>query len=305
VSGPAPHPPARTLAGRGALITGASRGLGLAIARAFVRAGAEIAICARNEGPLLEAQGELRGLAQGGQRVEALRADVADPRAVRELVAMAAARLENVALLVNNAGVQGPIGPLWEVDLEEWQRTLQINLIGSALVAREMVPHFERAGGGKIVQLSGGGATAPMEGFTAYAASKAAVVRLAETLSLELASRRVDVNALAPGALNTRMLDEVLAAGPRRAGEARYHQAVAQRKNGGAAPERAAELAVWLASPASDGITGKLFSAVWDPWERLDEHHDELVSDLYTLRRIVPADRGLGWGDVEGPGAGR
>jgi 3-oxoacyl-[acyl-carrier protein] reductase len=305
VSGPAQHPPARTLAGRGALITGASRGLGLAIARAFVRAGAEIAICARDEGPLLEAQGELRGLAQGSQRVEALRADVADPRAVRELVATAGARLENLALLVNNAGVQGPIGALWEVDLEAWQRTLQVNLIGSALLAREMVPHFERAGGGKIVQLSGGGATAPMEGLTAYAASKAAVVRLAETLSLELASRRVDVNALAPGALNTRMLDEVLAAGPRRVGEERYRQAVAQRETGGAAPERAAELAVWLASPASDGVTGKLLSAVWDPWERLDEHRDELDSDLYTLRRIVPADRGLGWGDVEGPGAGR
>jgi NAD(P)-dependent dehydrogenase (short-subunit alcohol dehydrogenase family) len=144
-----------------------------------------------------------------------------------------------------------------------------------------------------------------MEGLSAYAASKAAVVRLAETLALELASRRVDVNALSPGALNTQMLDEVLAAGPERVGEQRYRQALSQKSGGGAPPERAAELAVWLASPASDGITGKLLSAVWDPWERLAEHRTELASDIYTLRRIVPADRGLDWGEVSEPGAGR
>ncbi len=298
------QPRGGALAGRGALITGASRGLGLAIARAFVRAGAEVAICAREEGPLRRAQRELLALAHEDQPVEALTADVADGEAVRELVAAAAARLRNLSVLVNNAGVQGPVGHLWEVDAEQWERTLRINLIGSALLARAMIPHFERAGYGKIIQLSGGGATAPMEGLSAYAASKAAVVRLAETLAIELASRRIEVNALAPGALNTRMLDEVLAAGAERVGEARHRDALAQQASGGSAPERAADLAVWLASPASDGITGKLLSAVWDPWERLDEHRAELASDIYTLRRIVPADRGFDWGEVTEPGAG-
>ena len=292
------------LCGRGALITGASRGLGLAIAQAFVAAGADVAICARENGPLLRARDELRALASEGQRVEAQAADVGDAAAVRALVEGAAERLPSLSILVNNAGIQGPLGHLWEVDADQWEHTLRINLIGSALLASAMIPHFERAGAGKLVQISGGGATAPMEGHSAYAASKAAVVRLAETLAIELASRNVDVNALAPGALNTRMLDEVLAAGPQRVGEARYRQALAQQSSGGAPAARAAALAVWLASPASDGITGKLLSAVWDPWERLGEHRAELASDVYTLRRIVPSDRGFDWGEVVEPGAG-
>ncbi|MGA2470493.1 MAG: SDR family oxidoreductase [Solirubrobacteraceae bacterium] len=285
------------LAERGALITGASQGLGLAIARAFVLAGAEVMICARDSALLELAQAELVALARNEQAVTSFVADVSDREDVGKLVEAADARLANLSVLVNNAGVQGPVGHLWEVDLDEWVRALEINLIGSALLARAMIPRFERAGGGKLIQISGGGATSPMEGLSAYAASKAAVVRLAETLSLELVSRRVDVNALAPGAMNTRMLDEVLAGGAERVGEAYYGRALEQKRNGGASPERAADLAVWLASARSDGITGKLLSAVWDPWETLDEHRSDLRSDVYTLRRIVPADRGLDWGE--------
>jgi NAD(P)-dependent dehydrogenase (short-subunit alcohol dehydrogenase family) len=293
------QPDAEALAGRGALITGASRGLGLEIAAAYLRAGADVAICAREPGPLREAERELAAIAGPGQRVAALCADVTDGAAVEDLVATAGARLRNLSVLVNNAGVQGPAGHLWEVDLGEWERALAVNLVGSARLARAMVPHFERAGSGKLIQLSGGGATAPQEGLSAYAASKAGVVRLAETLALELAPMHVDVNALAPGAMNTRMLDEVLAAGPSRVGEARYRQALAQQASGGSPPARAAALAVWLASAASDGITGKLISAVWDPWERFEMHREELASDIYTLRRIIPADRGLAWGEID------
>ena len=155
-----------------------------------------------------------------------------------------------------------------------------------------------RRGYGKIVQLSGGGATNPLPGLSAYAASKAAVVRFAETLAEELREHHVDVNAVAPGALNTRMLDEVLAAGPERVGQAFYERALEQQRSGGVPLERGAELAVWLASAASDGVTGKLLSAVWDPWRELPRHLEDLASDVYTLRRIVPGDRGLGWGDV-------
>jgi NAD(P)-dependent dehydrogenase (short-subunit alcohol dehydrogenase family) len=291
------------LAGRGALITGASEGLGLAIARCYVRAGADVMVCARSEDRIREARDELALDASDGQRVAAAAADVSDPAAVGRLVERAGAELTHLSVLVNNAAVQGPVGRLWEVDVDEWIQTLRTNLIGSALVARAMVPHFERAGGGKIIQVSGGGATAPMHGLSAYAASKAGVVRLAETLALELAPLSVDVNALAPGALNTRMLEEVLEAGPQSVGEAYYQRALAQKADGGASPERAAELAVWLASSQSDGITGKLLSAVWDPWETLGEHRQDLDSDVYTLRRIVPADRGLQWGERAEPGA--
>ena len=123
-------------------------------------------------------------------------------------------------------------------------------------------------------------------------------MRFAETLAEELRPHHVDVNAVAPGALNTRMLDEVLAAGPEATGRAFHERSVEQKTQGGVPLERGAALCVFLASAASDGVTGKLLSAVWDPWESLSERREDLDgTDVYTVRRIVPADRGLAWGD--------
>ena len=132
--------------------------------------------------------------------------------------------------------------------------------------------------------------------MSAYAASKAALVRLTENLALELSGAGVDVNAIAPGALNTRLLDEMLAAGPARRGDEFYEGALRQRETGGNSLEYAAALSVFLASAASDGISGRLISAVWDDWASLAGRRTELAAgDVYTLRRIGPADRGLSW----------
>ncbi|MGP0036356.1 MAG: SDR family NAD(P)-dependent oxidoreductase [Solirubrobacteraceae bacterium] len=285
-----------TLAGRQALITGASQGLGLAIAHAFVTNGASIFICGRDTPTLERAQAELAELCGEGQEVAALPADVADPDEVESVITAATDRFPGLSILVNNAGVYGPKGSIWEVDWCEWVQAIEINLFGSVLVARGLVPQLQRVGQGKIIQLSGGGATSPLPGLSAYAASKAAIVRFVETLALELREHHVDVNAIAPGALNTRLLDEVIAAGPDKVGKAFHERALEQQRVGGTPLERGAELAVWLASSASDGITGKLLSAVWDPWRELPAHRSELESDVYTLRRIVPGDRGLDWG---------
>jgi NAD(P)-dependent dehydrogenase (short-subunit alcohol dehydrogenase family) len=158
------------------------------------------------------------------------------------------------------------------------------------------LPIFRRQAYGKIVNLSGGGATSPMPRISAYAASKAAVVRLTETLAEETMDCGIDVNAVAPGALNTRLLDEVLTAGPESVGASFYARAVKQREQGGAPLEKGTDLCVYLLSAASDGITGRLISAVWDPWQDLGSHLEELrKTDIYTLRRIVPADRNLKW----------
>ncbi len=287
------------LEGRTALITGATQGLGLEIARAYLRAGVRgVCICGRSEGALARAVEELEGLADPAQRVLGEPADVSNPDDVQRLVQRALAELGEITVLVSNAGVQGATGSVEQADWGEWVRTIEINLLGSVLLARAVVGHMRERGYGKIVQISGGGATAPMPGLSAYAASKAAVVRFAETLAQELRDDRVDVNALAPGALNTRMLDEVLRAGPERVGEAHYQRALAQQQSGGVPLARGADLAVFLGSAASDGITGKLLSAVWDPWAQLTAHRAELDSDVYTLRRIVPADRGMDWGEV-------
>jgi NAD(P)-dependent dehydrogenase (short-subunit alcohol dehydrogenase family) len=286
------------LGGRSALITGGTQGLGLEVARQYLRAGiGGVSICGRDSKALQEACSELTAACGEDQQVIAQTADVSKTDDVLRLVETTLAHFPQLTILVNNAGVYGPKGRVDESCWEEWTRAIEINLMGSVLTARTLVPHFVQQGYGKIIQLSGGGATKPMPGISAYAASKAGVVRFAETLAEELRAHRVDVNAIAPGALNTRMLDEVLSAGPDKVGPVYFERAQQQQRSGGVPLERAAALAVWLASGASDGITAKLLSAVWDPWPELIEHCRDLSGDVYTLRRIVPGDRGMDWGD--------
>jgi NAD(P)-dependent dehydrogenase (short-subunit alcohol dehydrogenase family) len=281
------------LAGRAAVITGASQGLGRAIAASFVRAGASVLIVARSEALLDEVRGELAALAgREGPQVHAIAGDVSDPDTCGRLAREAARLMPGCNILVNNAGVYGPIGALEEVDWEEWVRAVQINLFGTALMCRALIPALRTQRYGKIINLSGGGATAPLPRFSAYAASKAAIVRLTETLADELRDGRIDVNAVAPGALNTRLLEQVLTAGPARAGDQFYARALKQQQDGGTDLDKGADLVVFLASAASDGITGRLLSAVWDDWRTLPERREQIAaSDVYTLRRIVPEDR--------------
>jgi 3-oxoacyl-[acyl-carrier protein] reductase len=281
------------LEGRTALITGANRGLGEAMATLFVAEGASVFLTARDRQLLEEVGGRLQSQKPlPDQKIVWAGLDVADLEAVKQLPARVEAALGPLTILVNNAGIYGPIGPLDEIDLKEWVEAININLIGLAAVTQAFIPGFKRQRYGKIINLSGGGATAPQPRFSAYASSKAGVVRLTETLAHELAEYKVDVNAIAPGALNTRLLDQVLAAGPEKAGAAFYQRSLKQRDEGGAGLERGAQLAVWLASAASDGISGRLLSAVWDDWANLDQKREKLqASDVFTLRRIVPEDR--------------
>jgi NAD(P)-dependent dehydrogenase (short-subunit alcohol dehydrogenase family) len=286
----------RQLEGRSALITGASMGLGLAIARAYVTAGANVLVCAREEGPLGDALEELTGMVTGDQIVAAEVGDVSRAADADRLMAASLRLFPRLHVLVNNAGLYGPKGPIEEVDWAAWAKAIEVNLLGSVLMARAVLPHFKVHRYGKIVQLSGGGATAPLPRISAYAASKAGVVRFAETLAEEVREYGIDVNSMAPGALNTRLLDEVLEAGPERVGHEFYERATRQNADGGTPLEEGAALAVFLGSAISDGITGKLISAVWDSWQTLPAHIDDLrTTDVYTLRRIVPRDRGLDW----------
>ena len=287
-----------SLAGRSAIITGANQGLGLEIARAYVRAGANVMLCARDEQKLADARADVRALAQSGQRVETMIADVSREADVRSLVDRAITFFGQIHVLVNNAGVYGPFGPIDEVDWAEWVRAMEININGSVLPCRYVLPHFKSNRYGKIVQLSGGGATNPLPRITAYAASKAAIVRFAESLALDVQEYGIDVNAIAPGALNTRMMAQLIAAGPESVGTSFYERMQRVAQEGGTPLETGAALAAFLGSADSDGITGRLLSAVWDPWETLPAHQEELSgSDVYTLRRIVPKDRGKNWGD--------
>jgi NAD(P)-dependent dehydrogenase (short-subunit alcohol dehydrogenase family) len=279
-----------------ALITGASQGLGKVIAEQFLREGANVALCARTEKDLLATRDELVQKFRA-QKIITKPCDVSQEKDVNAFVAFALRELGSIEILVLNAAIYGPMGPTEPVSLADWRRAVDINLYGVLLPCRALIPHFKKVTHGKIIILSGGGATNPLPNISAYAASKAAVVRLMETLADELRSHHIDVNAIAPGALATRLVDEVLAAGPEKVGAAFYEKNKQWKEKGATPLELGAALAVYLASPQSDGITGKLISAQWDPWEKLHEFKADLNSDIYALRRIVPKDRGKTWGD--------
>jgi 3-oxoacyl-[acyl-carrier protein] reductase len=276
------------LAGRRIIITGASGGFGAALAEAFRAEGAQLLLVARREAELYALRKKL-----GDDRVEILVGDITDTSVSERIFQGKWAKSD---VLVNNAAVQGPIGSSWQVDWTDWRHCLEVNLLAAIALCHGCIPGMIRHGGGKIINLSGGGATASRPCFTAYATAKAGLVRFSECLAEEVAHVGIDVNCVAPGAMTTPMLDEVIRSGPAIAGEKEYHAALRARETGGETLAKAVQLCVFLASRESDGISGKLISAVWDPWTEFPEHVTDLQnSDIYTLRRIVPKDRGQDW----------
>ncbi|MDR1487627.1 MAG: SDR family oxidoreductase [Deltaproteobacteria bacterium] len=288
------------LTGRRALITGASLGLGLAIAEKFAASGADLFLCARGEQALVKAADIVKKQRiSPDQHVYYTCCDVSKSDQVASLKEKVLKVFPDLTILVSNAGIYGPMGKIEEVDFNLFRAAIEINLLGPVLLVQNFVPHFRRCRYGKIIQLSGGGATNPLPRIESYAASKAGVVRFMESIARDLIDDGVDVNSVAPGLLDTRLLDEVLSYRPETVGqEYRQRMESARRQGKCVSPELAADACLFLASGASDGVTGRLVSAVWDDYQDFPNHLRELKnSDLYTLRRIVGRDRGTNWGD--------
>lgn len=280
------------------IITGGSQGLGKEIAKYCLIESASVAICARDIKTLNEAHNELQQYRQQNQTFISKAADVSNNEESRDFVGYCIENFRKIDVLINNAGVHGSKNTIDDVnfDLENWIDAISVNLIGTLNMCLAVVPYLKQNGHGKIINLSGGGATSPMPGMSAYASSKAAIVRFTETIALELKQNKIDVNAVAPGALNTRLLDDVLLTGKGKVTSEYYEKLLIQKEKGGTPLSAGAELCVYLASDESDGISGKLISAVWDDWKNLHKHLKELDSDIYTLRRIIPEDRGVTFG---------
>ncbi len=269
-----------TIKGKSVLITGAGRGIGKRLALGFAALGAQVGLLARSKAELELAKLEIE---QVGGIAMCLPADVRDPDAVAVSVDRLRARFGRLNVLISAAAVQGPVGPFVTTKAKAWNETIEINLIGVANCCRVVLPGMIEKRSGKIILISGGGAAVSRPNFTAYAASKTAVVRFAETLAEEVGNHNVQVNAMAPGAAYSHMTDEILHAGEERAGRREIEDAEKVRVTGGVPAEKQTALALFLASERSNHISGK-FIHVNDDWKKWE--NENMKSELLTLRRL-------------------
>ena len=272
------------LEGRVAVITGAGRGIGRAIALAYAREGAKVALAARSEAELQEVVGAVSEL---GAEAIAIPTDVTSAEDTERLARRVADRFGRIDVLVNNAGISGPVGPLQGNDIADWVNTVSVNLTGTFLVCRAVIPVMLDQGCGKIINLSGAGATNAWSNMSAYCSSKAAVVRLTEVLAQELDGQGITVNALGPGSVHTSMWDKMTEQAAAAGADFIHQLGLRVTSGGGASIDECAELAVWLASEDSGALTGRLISAATDDFRVLPPRIPEIMAgEAYTLRRV-------------------
>jgi NAD(P)-dependent dehydrogenase (short-subunit alcohol dehydrogenase family) len=269
-----------TVKGKSVLITGAGRGIGKRLAMGFAAEGARVGLLARSQSEIDLAKLEIE---QAGGTALRLRADVREPEELAHAVDRVLSSFGGLDILICAAGVQGPIGPFLSSRPKAWNDTVETNLMGAANACRVALPPMIEKRSGKIILISGGGAASARPNFTAYASSKAALVRFGENLAAEVSDHNVQVNAIAPGAVYSTMTDEILHAGEERAGRKEIEDAENVRVTGGVPAEKQIALALYLASERSNHISGKLIH-VNDDWKRFEQ--ENMKPELYTLRRV-------------------
>jgi NAD(P)-dependent dehydrogenase (short-subunit alcohol dehydrogenase family) len=272
------------LKGKVSVVTGGGRGIGKNIALAFAREGSVVVVAARSSDEIESTAHEIR---QIGVDSIAVPTDVTRLNDVEKLVRIVTQRFNTIDILVNGAAIQGPIGSIIDAPNLEWEKTVQTNLVGLYYCCRTVLPIMIAQRRGKIINISGGGAVYPRPNFSAYSCSKAAVVRLTETLAEELRNHNIQINTMSPGASRTRMTEEIIEAG-RAAGEEELLHAKSLLRDGGIDPEKQARLVVFLASKESDGLSGRMLHANED-WPSIAGRIPEVMSgELYTVRRVSP-----------------
>jgi 3-oxoacyl-[acyl-carrier protein] reductase len=269
-----------SIRGKSVLITGAGRGIGKRLAMGFAAEGAKVGLLARSQAEIDLAKLEIEQAEGTAMR---LRADVRHVDELAHEIERMRAAFGGLDVLIAAAGVQGPVGPFITAKPKAWNETIEINLIGAVNACRAVLPPMIEKRSGKIILISGGGSAYARPNFTAYAASKTAVVRFGETLAEEVRDHNVQVNILAPGAAYSHMTDEILHAGEERAGRKEIEDAEKVQITGGVQAEKQVALALFLSSERSNHISGKLIH-VNDDWKKFEQ--ENMKPELFTLRRI-------------------
>lgn len=270
------------LSGKNVIITGGARGIGFAIAQELINQGARIVICSRTKDELKKA---LLSLNKEKKVAFGITCDVSKLGDCKKLIKFSKNKLKKIDVLVNNAGIYGPIGPFEKINLTDWERAFQINFTGMVYCSYLVIPEMQKNKGGKIINLCGAGVGAnSLPRFSAYFTSKFAVAGFTEVLADEVKEKNIQVNSISPGGVNTYLNEYLLKVGSQKSGKKMYQQALNQKKSGGTPPELGAKLVAFLASKDSNHITGRLLSAKWNPIKDLKKI--KLKDNLYKLRRI-------------------
>jgi NAD(P)-dependent dehydrogenase (short-subunit alcohol dehydrogenase family) len=279
------------------LITGANQGLGFEIAKYFAQKDKILILCGRTEKLNNIAKKKLTKFSK--KNIFFYKLDISKKNDVDKFYSKIFKKFKKIDVLINNAGIYGPKGHTHLIDWNELIKTININLVGSIYMIRKILSHFKNKKSGKIIQMSGGGASSSFPFFSSYSISKVGIVRFVENVAEEYKKYKIFANSVAPGPVNTRMLDEVLKAGPKIVGKNFYEKSLKQLKKGGTDIRKIVSLIDFLSSDESNGITGKLISALWDNWIDFKKHNKILKkSDVGTLRRITGRDRKLNFFDI-------
>lgn len=263
------------------VITGASSGIGATLTRAFLADGHRLFVCARRTDRLAE-------VCEGFASAQYAACDVSNEADVSGFFTLARERMTSIDVLIHCAAVMGPVGLVTDIDSEAWFEALRTDLFGAFLVTKHAVPLMLAERRPRILLMSGGGAFDPMPNLSAYGVSKAGIIRLAETLAVELAPRNIAVNVFAPGFVATEIFESVLHAGPERGGK--LYDTIVNLLDGWKETDIEVPLACarFLISDAAAKLTGKTISARFDPWDQPEflASLDEIAaSNLYATQR--------------------
>lgn len=266
------------------VVFGGSKGIGYSVAKECLKAGAKTIVASSNPKNLMELEKEF-------QNLKIMKCDVSSYEDVEKLYNEVEQKIGAVYGIICSAGIYGPICPLEEASFETWEKALDVNLTGVVRCIHPIIGKMKQRREGRIILMSGGG-QGPMPNFSSYIAAKGGIWRLTESLGSEFAPFNIYLNAIAPGAVNTTFLDEVLSAGKEKAGETFYKNSLIQKENGGTPPEKAAECAMFLLSHKSENLYGKIISAVWDKYSEFKNLNDISQSDIYTMKRVINQNGG-------------